>query len=90
VDPYKPAKIVKDALDKAVEKVATLLAPTVPGAPGSEPPPVDPPMEPRGPLPRKADQASPATVTPVERRGIVGSFEERRFARNWSATAHRH
>jgi catalase len=68
VDPYKPAKIVKDALDKAVEKVATLLAPTVPGAPGSEPPPVDPPMEPRGPLPRKADQASPATVTPTGAR----------------------
>ncbi|MFC6092706.1 catalase [Saccharothrix lopnurensis] len=63
VDASKPAKVVKDALDKAVEKVADLVTPPVPGAPGSEPPQLDEPTEPQGPLPRKSDQASPRTRT---------------------------
>ncbi len=63
MDPIKPAKVVKDALEKAVEKVADLVTPPVPGTPGSAPPTVDPPNEPQGPLPCKPDQASPATRT---------------------------
>jgi catalase len=61
----KPAKVVKDALEKAVEKVTELVAPPVPGAPASEPPSLVPPEEPRSPLPPKPDQAAPATVTPT-------------------------
>ncbi|MFE2757099.1 catalase [Actinosynnema sp. NPDC059335] len=63
MDAFKPAKAVKEALDKAVEKVADLVTPPVPGTPGSAPPPLDPPDEPQGPLPRKPDQASPQTRT---------------------------
>jgi hypothetical protein len=65
VDPYKPAKIVKEALERAVEKVIELTTPAIPGAPASEPPPVEQPTQPREPLPRKSDQASPSTVTPT-------------------------
>ncbi|MEU4744269.1 catalase [Actinosynnema sp. NPDC023658] len=63
MDASKPAKVVKEALEKAAEKVADLVTPPIPGAPGSTPPPLDPPDEPQGPLPRKADQASPQTRT---------------------------
>ncbi|MFD7660642.1 catalase, partial [Actinosynnema sp. NPDC059797] len=63
MDASKPAKVVKEALDKAVEKVADLVTPPVPGAPGSKPPQLDEPTEPQEPLPRKADQASPQTRT---------------------------
>jgi catalase len=65
VDPYKPAKLVKEALEKAVEKVTELTTPSVPGAPASAPPSVEQPTEPREPLPPKSDQAAPATVTPT-------------------------
>jgi len=65
VDPKKPARIVKDALDKAVAKATELITPVIPGAPASEPPALEPPSEPRGPLPPKPDQAAPATVTPT-------------------------
>ncbi|PPK64977.1 catalase [Actinokineospora auranticolor] len=63
MDSFNPAKVVKDAVEKAVEKVADLVTPPVPGAPGSKPPAIDPPTEPQGPLPRKADQSSPETRT---------------------------
>jgi catalase len=65
VAPSKPGRLVKAALEKAVEKVAELVNPPVPGAPNSEPPALDEPVEPREPLPPKADQAGPATVTPT-------------------------
>ncbi|WNV87834.1 catalase [Umezawaea sp. Da 62-37] len=63
--PSKPGKLVKAALDKAVDKVAELVNPPVPGAPNSEPPALDEPTEPRGPLKPKADQTGPETVTPT-------------------------
>ncbi|MFP8882919.1 catalase [Streptomyces mangrovi] len=37
----------------------------VPGRPGPEPPPLEEPTEPRGPLPPKPDQGGPATVSPT-------------------------
>ncbi|HEX6352521.1 catalase [Actinophytocola sp.] len=63
--PRKPGKLVKAALEKAVEKVAELVNPPIPGAPSSQPPDLDEPTEPRGPLPPKSDQAGPARVTPT-------------------------
>ncbi|MDU0290671.1 catalase [Saccharothrix longispora] len=63
MDPIKPAKVVKDALEKAVEKVADLATPPIPGAPGSAPPPLEEPTEPKPAPPRKADQGSPETRT---------------------------
>jgi catalase len=65
VAPSKPGKLVKAALEKAVEKVAELVNPPVPGAPNSESPAIDEPTEPRGPLPPKPDQTGPETVTPT-------------------------
>ena len=63
--PNKPGKLVKAALEKAVEKVTELVNPPIPGAPNSEPPPLDEPTEPRGPLSPKPDQTGPETVTPT-------------------------
>jgi catalase len=65
VNPKKPGKLVKAALEKAVAKVTELVDPPVPGAPGSEPPDLELPTAPRDPLPPKADQAAPRTVTPT-------------------------
>ncbi|WP_018685244.1 catalase [Actinokineospora enzanensis] len=63
MDAGKPVQAVKEALDKAVAKVADLVTPDVPGVPGSEPPSLEEPTRPRDPLPRKADQGSPDTRT---------------------------
>ncbi|MEV0674968.1 catalase [Actinosynnema sp. NPDC050436] len=60
-----PAEIVKNALEKAVEKVSDLLEPAIPGAPSSEPPALVPPTDPRDPLPPKPDQDGPETVSPT-------------------------
>ncbi len=65
VAPRKPGKLVKAALDKAVEKVAELVNPPIPGAPSSEPPAVDEPTDPREPLKPKPDQKGPETVSPT-------------------------
>jgi catalase len=65
VAPSKPGKLVRAALEKAVEKVVELTNPPIPGAPNSEPPQLEEPTEPRGPLPPKSDQAGPETVTPT-------------------------
>ncbi|WHT18421.1 catalase [Crossiella sp. CA-258035] len=62
---HKPGKLVKAALKKAVEKVVELENPPIPGAPSSAPPSLDEPTAPRGPLPPKADQTSPETVSPT-------------------------
>ncbi|MBP2336503.1 catalase [Saccharothrix coeruleofusca] len=63
LDSKNPAKVVKDALDKAVEKIAEMTTPPIPGAPGSQPPSPEPPSQPREPLPPKPDQSAPATGT---------------------------
>ncbi len=63
--PSKPSKLVKAALEKAVEKVAELVNPPIPGAPNSEPPSLDEPTEPRAPLKPKSDQDGPETVSPT-------------------------
>ncbi|SES47910.1 catalase [Actinokineospora terrae] len=63
MESIKPARIVKEALERAVDKVTDLVTPPIPGAPGSAPPAVAEPTEPQEPLPRKADQASPDTRT---------------------------
>ncbi|MBB5958158.1 catalase [Saccharothrix tamanrassetensis] len=65
MDSKNPAEIVKNALEKAVEKVTDLVTPDVPGAPASEPPSLAQPTEPREPLPPKGDQDAPETVTPT-------------------------
>ncbi|GLY47824.1 catalase [Lentzea sp. NBRC 102530] len=62
---HKPGKLVKAALEKAVDKVTELVNPPIPGAPASEPPSLEEPTEPRGPLPPKPDQKGPETVTPT-------------------------
>ena len=45
------AKAVGDKLEEvaeaAVDKAAAVLAPPIPGAPGSEPPPLEEPVQPR-------------------------------------------
>lgn len=45
----KPGKLVKAALEKAVDKVTEMVNPPIPGAPNSESPSLDEPTEPRGP-----------------------------------------
>lgn len=49
------AETVQDAVGKI----------TIPGAPGSEPPTVQEPTEPRAPLPAKPDQRAPRPVSPT-------------------------
>ncbi|MCI4064485.1 catalase [Micromonospora sp. R77] len=61
MDASKPARVVKDV----VEKVADVLSPDVPGAPGSAPPPLAEPTTPHDPLPPKPEQGAPETRTPT-------------------------
>ncbi|MFC0003795.1 catalase [Micromonospora siamensis] len=63
-----PARAVKDAVGNAAEKVADVLTPDVPGAPGSAPPPLEEPTTPHDPLPPKKEQGAPETVTPTGAR----------------------
>jgi catalase len=65
VDPHKPAKVVKDVVEAAAAKIADVLTPPVPGAPGSAPPPVDEPTAPREPLPPKKEHGAPEARTPT-------------------------
>ncbi|MEU8264093.1 catalase [Micromonospora sp. NPDC048999] len=82
MDSPKPVEAVKDAVEAATEKVADVLAPDVPGAPGSAPPSVDEPTRPRDPLPPETEQGSPDTRTatgaktgaPATANGQQGSF----------------
>lgn len=53
------------AVGKAADKLEEMLEPPIPGAPGSEPPSLEEPTEPREPLPPKADQGAPGTRTPT-------------------------
>ncbi|MFG3300474.1 catalase [Micromonospora chersina] len=65
MDSSKPAKVVKDVVEAATEKVTDILTPDVPGAPGSAPPPLEEPTTPHGPLPPKEEQGAPDTRTPT-------------------------
>ncbi|MFI6330180.1 catalase [Micromonospora chersina] len=65
MDSRKPAKVVKDVVEAATEKVTDILTPDVPGAPGSAPPPLEEPTTPHGPLPPKEEQGAPDTRTPT-------------------------
>jgi catalase len=65
MDPSKPAKAVKDALEATAEKAVDLLTPEVPGAPGSNPASVEEPTEPHPPLPPKKEHGAPDTRTPT-------------------------
>ncbi|MEU8198467.1 catalase [Microbispora amethystogenes] len=65
MDASKPAKVVKDVVENAAEKVAEFLTPDVPGSPGSAPATLEEPTTPHDPLPPKKEQGAPATVTPT-------------------------
>jgi catalase len=67
----KPAKKTSKTAKKTAKvarstaKRGRLVAPAIPGAPGSGTPPLDEPTEARAPLPPKPDQGSPAPRTPT-------------------------
>jgi catalase len=65
MDPRKPAKAIKDAVETTAEKVVDLLTPHVPGAPSSAPPTVEEPTTPHEPMPPKQEQGAPQTRTPT-------------------------
>jgi catalase len=58
-----PGKLVKAALEKAVEKVTELVNPPVPGVPASETPDLAEPTTPREPLPAKRRTSGKATAS---------------------------
>ena len=61
--PQEARTAAKQAVETVAEKAAELLEKPIPGAPGSEPPPLEEPTTPRGPLPPKPDQAAPEVRT---------------------------
>ncbi|GAA0501559.1 catalase [Paractinoplanes deccanensis] len=61
----KPVEKIKDVVEAAAAKVADVLTPPVPGAPGSAPPTVAEPTTPHDPLPAKKEQGAPETRTPT-------------------------
>ncbi|MEW1587919.1 catalase [Micromonospora vinacea] len=65
MDSSKPAEAVKNVVKTASGKIADALAPEVPGAPGSAPPPLEEPTTPHDPLPPKPEQGAPQTRTPT-------------------------
>jgi catalase len=65
MDPRKPAKAVKDAVETAVERVAGALTSEIPGAPGSATPALEEPTSPHDPLPPRKEQGTPETRTPT-------------------------
>ncbi|WP_433153436.1 catalase [Actinomadura nitritigenes] len=60
---------VKSVVDKVADKAKDAMAPSdvIPGAPGSRPPQVEEPTDPRKPLPPKADQGAPEPFTATGR-----------------------
>ena len=56
-------KTAQKTAKKVARTAAKLLEPTIPGAPGSAPAPLDEPTEPHAPLPPKADQGTPDSRT---------------------------
>ncbi|GIJ78671.1 catalase [Micromonospora phaseoli] len=65
MDARNPAKAVKDVVESAAEKVTDVLAPDLPGAPGSAAPTLAEPTTPHEPLPPKPEQGAPQTRTPT-------------------------
>ena len=65
MDPSKPVKALKDAVETVAEKASEILEPTVPGSPGSAPATAREPETPDGPLPPKRTQSGPQTRTPT-------------------------
>jgi catalase len=65
MDPSKPAKAVKEAVEATAEKAVDLITPDVPGKPSSAPAPWREPTEPQEPLPPREDQGAPDTRTPT-------------------------
>src|SRR4051812_15324521 len=68
MSPENPQKAVEETVEKIVDTAKDAIqsgAPTVPGAPGSDPPSLEEPTEPREPLPPKAEHGTPRTVTPT-------------------------
>lgn len=65
MDPSKPVKALKDAVETVAEKASEILEPTVPGSPGSAPATAREPEAPHGPLPPKRTQSGPQTRTPT-------------------------
>jgi catalase len=67
VDPKKPVRAAKEAVENAAEavadKAASLLGKPIPGAPASEPPSLEEPTTPRTPPAPKPDQQAPDTRT---------------------------
>jgi len=64
----KPAKAVEETVEKVVDTAKSALQQAVdliPGAPGSAPPTVEEPTEPKGPLPPKKEHGHPETRTPT-------------------------
>jgi catalase len=63
----KVSKALKETVEKAAtvaaQKLASLTPTTTPGAPAAEPPSVDEPTKPRGPLSTKPDQEAPEPRT---------------------------
>ncbi|MDG4786715.1 catalase [Micromonospora sp. WMMD1102] len=65
MDASKPAKAVKEVVEAATEALTDGPATELPGAPGSVPPPLTEPTDPREPLPPKKEQGAPETRTPT-------------------------
>ncbi len=64
----KPAKAVEGTVEKVVDTAKSALqqaSDVVPGSPGSAPPTVEEPTEPKGPLPPKKEHGHPETRTPT-------------------------
>ncbi|WP_027862293.1 catalase [Marmoricola sp. URHB0036] len=71
MSPDNAKQAVEDTVEKLVDTAKDVIqsgSATVPGAPGSEPPSVEEPTEPREPLPPKAEHGAPDTVTPTGAR----------------------
>src|SRR3954454_22878491 len=62
-NPVKAA--VGQVIETAVDAVSDDRTPEIPGRPGSEPPTVEEPVEPRDPVPPKPDQRGPEPYTPT-------------------------
>ena len=65
MDPKKPVQAAKKAVETVADAAAEMLEKPIPGAPGSEPPPLEEPTTPTDPLPPKPDQDAPEIRTPT-------------------------
>src|SRR3954452_10482001 len=71
MSPENPKQAVEETVEKLVDTAKDAIQsgrPVIPGAPGSEPPTVEEPTEPREPLPPKTEHGAPETVTPTGAR----------------------